>query len=732
MIPQSAAFLCLVLLLCPSLPAQLLSPPPVPEIPPVINEFYSCDQDGDRIDDVLLEQFELFSGTGTRVSVELIFKEQITQQQIDDFLALDGEITYIYQAVSYGWNGQIPLSRLEVLADAMGEALVLVQEPKEVVVCVDVATQTGRVRPVWQNDFAGNPLGFDGDPNTTIAVLDTGVDANHLDLTGRCVYWRDFTFPANRRASVPTDPHGHGSHVAGIAVGTGQSADGQEGIFRHTSTGNLMGAKPDEFLLVPMSLARGSTHIEATAIWEGNSTAQLRLLHSRAGWSQWYEDAAALGPSPLSLSYDFAPWSNTVYCLGLFREVGIIRDYVITGSVTNSQAVDEFSRFRGVAPGCSWGGARVLKVDGTGLTTWAQASIDDLVAKRREHRVKILNLSLGMTKMQTSNPYRQKVNSAVGNGIVVVAAAGNSGLEALRAKREIADPARAALAITVGASNDENALIDRSSHGFARPKSLKGREEDYKPDLVAPGGSTYYSMIVSADSGTNDTAEFPDQEPDDYCSCCGTSMASSFTAGCAALVIDAMEQRGIVWDFQSDQHPRYVKMVLCATATETNADREDSEFKKANEPKYDPTLERDEPGPSDFPVGKDMYEGYGIINPDAAVEAVFLRHDWGSLDRDTLGSEPTDRRAWARRVVLSEGVQYQVELLNPGGGDFDLYLYSGTPGPTGCPCILASSTGPGRGIDESISYTCLEPDDQAILVVKRIAGAGEFQLTSSH
>ena len=91
-------------------------------------------------------------------------------------------------------------------------------------------------------------------------------------------------------------------------------------------------------------------------------------------------------------------------------------------------------------------------------------------------------------------------------------------------------------------------------------------------------------------------------------------MSSPFVAGCAALVIDAMQQNGVVWSYASSQHARYVKMVLCATASETNANRESGS--------NNPTLQRAAGGPSGYPAGKDLYEGYGMINPDAAVEAV--------------------------------------------------------------------------------------------------------------
>ena len=88
------------------------------------------------------------------------------------------------------------------------------------------------------------------------------------------------------------------------------------------------------------------------------------------------------------------------------------------------------------------------------------------------------------------------------------------------------------------------------------------------------------------------------------------------------------------------------------------------------------------------------------------------------------------RRAWARRVVLSPEIDYHIRLVNPPGGDFDLYLYSGTPSPTGTPRILATSTNAGLGGQEYIIYTSPEQDDRAIIVVKRITGCGVFELTN--
>src|SRR5204863_2897184 len=136
--------------------------------------------------------------------------------------------------------------------------------------------------------------------------------------------------------------------------------------------------------------------------------------------------------------------------------------------------------------------------------------------------------------------------------------AGNDG-----GTQQVDDPGRAAMALTVGAANDVNQLTDYTSEGFSSPGSTPGQEEDYKPDLMAPGGSlNYYGSILSVDSNSGDGSAFPDQQANDYYNIAGTSMASPFAAGCAALVIDALQKSGVTWNFNSSVHSRFVKMVL--------------------------------------------------------------------------------------------------------------------------------------------------------------------------
>jgi len=76
-------------------------------------------------------------------------------------------------------------------------------------------------------DQIGAPVawqaGLDG-KGSTVAVLDTGIDAEHPDLAGQIVASKDFTGSATGTGDVV----GHGTHVASTVAGTGAASGGKE------------------------------------------------------------------------------------------------------------------------------------------------------------------------------------------------------------------------------------------------------------------------------------------------------------------------------------------------------------------------------------------------------------------------------------------------------------------------------------------------------------------------
>jgi subtilisin family serine protease len=68
--------------------------------------------------------------------------------------------------------------------------------------------------------------GFDG-AGVPVAVLDTGIDANHPDLAGKVIEAQNFVPADQPGGDSPADRYGHGTHVASIIAGTGAKSGGK-------------------------------------------------------------------------------------------------------------------------------------------------------------------------------------------------------------------------------------------------------------------------------------------------------------------------------------------------------------------------------------------------------------------------------------------------------------------------------------------------------------------------
>ena len=87
--------------------------------------------------------------------------------------------------------------------------------------------------PGWGNQYGllviHAPEGWDlntGSSAVTIAIVDTGVDLDHVDLAGKIVPGFDFVNNDND----PQDDNGHGTHVAGIAAAETNNGIGVAGV----------------------------------------------------------------------------------------------------------------------------------------------------------------------------------------------------------------------------------------------------------------------------------------------------------------------------------------------------------------------------------------------------------------------------------------------------------------------------------------------------------------------
>ena len=169
------------------------------------------------------------------------------------------------------------------------------------------------------------------------------------------------------------------------------------------------------------------------------------------------------------------------------------------------QAVDT----TGIAPNANLFDVRVLDDNGYGQLSDVLAGIDWVIYYGKFKNIRIINLSLGAdsTESYQTDPLARAVRSAVAQGIVVVVAGGNFGINTVgkEAYGTVSSPGHEPSVITVGSVNTkgttsrgDDVVNNFSSRGPTRGSLLDAsgvRQYDnvLKPDLVAPG-----NKIVSA------------------------------------------------------------------------------------------------------------------------------------------------------------------------------------------------------------------------------------------
>lgn len=190
-------------------------------------------------------------------------------------------------------------------------------------------------------------------------------------------------------------------------------------------------------------------------------------------------------------------------------------------------------KYMGPAPEANLAGVKVLDQDGSGFYSTIIAGIDWCIQNRQAHNIRIMNLSLGAipTTNYLNDPLAQAVRKAWRSGIVVCAAAGNSGPNGT-----IHTPGFDPLILTIGAINDQS-TVSRSDDAYAnytsRGPTVNGL---IKPDVAAPG-SNITSLLAPGSTLAN---ELPGNIVNNvYFTLSGTSMATPICAGACAQLLQA-------------------------------------------------------------------------------------------------------------------------------------------------------------------------------------------------
>jgi serine protease AprX len=200
--------------------------------------------------------------------------------------------------------------------------------------------------------------------------------------------------------------------------------------------------------------------------------------------------------------------------------------------------------YRGVAPDARILSVKVGDADGGVDVSQVIAAIDWVVQHRHDNgmNVRVINLSYGTNSSQAYgvDPLAYAVEQAWKAGIVVVAAAGNSGFQKYSLAQGLADPAYDPQIIAVGGADtmgtpspSDDQVGSYSANAASCSSSCRA------PDLIAPGTHM---------QGLRDPGSYIDQNypggalGDQYFRGSGTSEATAFTAGAAALVLQKYPQ----------------------------------------------------------------------------------------------------------------------------------------------------------------------------------------------
>ncbi|MFX0153605.1 MAG: S8 family serine peptidase [Candidatus Hodarchaeota archaeon] len=618
-----------------------------------------------------------------------------------------------FQSIS-GFAGNIPLeNNLTAFQNEFPDAIIENDEILETQMNY-ASIQSGAINSTWYLN------GLMGDTNSSIAVLDTGVNSNHDFLTGDILGWENFV------DSQPiSDDNGHGTFISSVISGTGTEPFDSitpslikiSGNYSHTELFDEFSVSKNYTLkIISINASKANSNIFINSSWN------LEVSGIDGFWFELYKDDTLVKSTVnatvnlyYTINHTLTQTSLGIYDLYLKYHKQLLTKPTFSFNTQISYFpevyIENRTHFTGIANATKIVAYKILNQSGIGYTSDLISAFASVIQNRTKYHIVSVCLSVGSLG-EDIKAINSVINEVIENGIIVVISAGNTGIELSDSLNKLAENKNA---IVVGAINDEDQVTSYSSMG-------KEIDSIIKPDIVAPGGSKLggHRSIIAAD-----------KEIDKATSAYGTSIATAIVSASINLLIEARWNDWNQWNnLNLTEWAKYLKAFLLMTASETNTEREDDPFTLVDESDYSPSLSL-APLTSGL---KDIHEGYGRINIQAAIDALTKNVEVNSSINGNLVSSqrnPLGRHVFARQIKLDKDIQYSFNLDVPNFfANFDMFLFSNESNQYGEPILLESSR-KEYGDFDYFYFTPKEKQTNCVIVIKAVQGRSDFTLNIS-
>jgi serine protease AprX len=207
-------------------------------------------------------------------------------------------------------------------------------------------------------------------------------------------------------------------------------------------------------------------------------------------------------------------------------------------ALTSPYGTAPASAYRGIAPDARIVSLKVATADGGADVSQVVAAINWVVEHAHDPglNIRIINLSYGTNSTQSYgvDPLAYAVEQAWKHGIVVVAAAGNTGYQRGNNAPGLADPAYDPYVLAAGASDSSGPLLSKKDTVAPFSASSSGCGSCKNPDVVAPGAHLQGLRVPNSWIDANHPGGRIDER---YFRGSGTSQAAAILSGAVALVL---------------------------------------------------------------------------------------------------------------------------------------------------------------------------------------------------